>query len=58
MSEQSLDTKGRCQHEREDEDEDRYYAEIFDLPVQQLERPLTVEEKRELMKKSLRARFF
>ena len=33
MCEQSLDTKGKCQHEREDEDEDRYYAEMFDLPI-------------------------
>ena len=31
MSEKSLDTKGKCQHEREDEEEDLYYAEMFGL---------------------------
>ena len=31
MSEQSLDIKRKCQHEREDEVEHLYYAEMFDL---------------------------
>ena len=57
ISQQSLDTKGRCQHEREDEDEDQYYAEIFNLQIHQYQNPLTEEDDMELRRKSLRARF-
>ena len=58
MSEQSLDTKGRCQHEREDEDEDLYYDEMFDLQINHYQYPLTKGDDMELRRKSLRTRLF